>query len=221
MRCVGSARASTPASQSRVSIDAAELRILQGAGDRERRAHLDGPGAQLELQPPGQVFLRIHFDLSRCIQQAGHHPDLANQNAVGVCGHAAAHLGKGCRSSTRTAACSRRVMSTLAIEPFWTVKFPSSRALVSNLSGSGAFMEYAPLPWSVPPATSGAAILAASIWRAAISPSRLQPPDHRRRALPSKRPPKARASASFKASSLLVTVPFAVNSSRARSAPTD
>src|SRR6266571_491981 len=185
MRCVGSARASTPASQSRVSIDAAELRILQRAGDRERRAHLDGPGAQLELQPPGQVFLRIHFALSRCVQQAGHHPDLANQNAVGVRGHAAAHLGKGRRSST----------------------------------GSGAFMEYTPLPWSVPPATSGAAILAASIWRAAISPSRLQPPDHLRRALPSRRPPKARASASLKASSLLVTVPFAVNSSRARSAP--
>src|SRR6266699_1057946 len=42
--------------------------------------------------------------------------------------------------------CSRRVMSTLVIEPFWTVKFPSSRAFASSLSGSGAFMEYTPCP---------------------------------------------------------------------------
>src|SRR5256885_2571205 len=86
------------------SIAAAELGILQGAAERERRARLHGPRANLDLHTPGQVFLGIHFALSRAGQQACRHSDLANDDAIGVGRYATAHLGKESRPSARAAA---------------------------------------------------------------------------------------------------------------------
>src|SRR5438093_1153275 len=81
------------------SIAAAELGILQGAAERERRARLHALRANLDLHTPGQVFLGIHFALSRAGQQACRHSDLANEDAIGVGRYATAHLGKESRSS--------------------------------------------------------------------------------------------------------------------------
>src|SRR6266705_78619 len=97
-------------SQSRADLDpgssvaAAELGILRGSGNRERRARLHAPGAKLDLHPPGQVLLGIHFALARAVQQARRHSNLANEDPIGIGGHAAAHLGKERRPSTRAAA---------------------------------------------------------------------------------------------------------------------
>src|SRR6266704_1993229 len=87
-----------------ISVAAAELGILQSAGDRERRARLHALCAKLDLHPPGQVLLGIHFALARAVQQTRRHSDLANEDPIGIGGHAAAHLGKERRPSARAAA---------------------------------------------------------------------------------------------------------------------
>src|SRR5712691_5292603 len=81
------------------SVAAAELGILQSAGDREHRARLHALGAKLDLHPPGQVFLGIHLHLSRGVQEARRHSNLANEESIGVRGYDAAHLRKERRSS--------------------------------------------------------------------------------------------------------------------------
>src|SRR2546425_10325259 len=81
------------------SIAAAELGILQSAGNREHRARLHALGANLDLHPPGQVFLGIHFHLSRGAQEARRHSNLANEESIGIRGYAPAHLRKERRSS--------------------------------------------------------------------------------------------------------------------------
>src|SRR5437867_6013123 len=86
------------------SIAAAELGILQGAAERERRARLHGPRANLDLHTPGQVFLGIHFALSRAGQQACRHSDLANEEPICIRVYGAAHLGKERRPPARAAA---------------------------------------------------------------------------------------------------------------------
>src|SRR6266446_6485663 len=85
------------------SIAAAELGILQSAGNREHRARLHALGANLDLHPPGQVFLGIHLHLSRGVQEARRHSNLANEESIGVRGYDAAHLSKERRSSARAA----------------------------------------------------------------------------------------------------------------------
>src|SRR5207245_2576844 len=85
------------------SVAAAELGILQSAGDREHRARLHALGAKLDLHPPGQVFLGIHLHLSRGVQEARRHSNLANEESIGVRGYDAAHLSKERRSSARPA----------------------------------------------------------------------------------------------------------------------
>src|SRR6266581_6812950 len=86
------------------SVAAAELGILQSACKRERRARLHAQGAKLDLHPPGQVFLWIHFDLSRAVQEARRQSNLANEEPIGIRGYTAAHLGKERRPSARAAA---------------------------------------------------------------------------------------------------------------------
>src|SRR2546425_12879944 len=85
------------------SVAAAKLGILQSAGDREHRARLHALGAKLDLHPPGQVFLGIHLHLSRGVQEARRHSNLANEESIGVRGYDAAHLSKERRSSARAA----------------------------------------------------------------------------------------------------------------------
>src|SRR5882762_645242 len=85
------------------SVAAADLGILQSAGNREHRARLHALGAKLDLHPPGQVFLRIHFHLSRGVQEARRHANLANEESIGVRGYDAAHLRKERRSSAGAA----------------------------------------------------------------------------------------------------------------------
>src|SRR6476661_95160 len=87
-----------------MSVAAAELRVLQSAGNGKRRASLDALGAKLDLHSPGKIFLGIHFDLSRPVQEARSHSDLANEEPVAVRGHATAHFRKERRSSARAAA---------------------------------------------------------------------------------------------------------------------
>src|SRR6266571_5902021 len=86
------------------SVAAAELGILQSACKRERRARLHAQGAKLDLHPPGQVFLWIHFDLSRAVQEARRQSNLANEEPIGIRGYGAAHLGKERRPPAGAAA---------------------------------------------------------------------------------------------------------------------